>query len=107
MKQGKLVLTVMGLLLCASTTAMAATDIQITVLDNGTAVAEAEITLYQSADMQTAVTDEHGVANVELEYNGGFWVEVNGKRLAEFFEAGRATVEIDLATVEIMEWQGR
>ena len=88
-------------------TAIAATQMSIAFTNAGTPVAGAEIALFFSNDVVTAVSDKNGVAQFSIDRGKGFWVEVNGQRLAKFYSIDQPPASIDMASVGTMVWRGR
>lgn len=96
-----------GLAIVSSTPAFAAEEIALTILDTDVPLAGAEVTIFLSDGMQTAVTDVEGLATFSIDYGRGFWVEVNGDRLAQFFFVADGAQDLDLAAIGTMNWPGR
>jgi len=85
----------------------AAEQVTLKIEDQGQPVAAAEVVIFLSCDRIEATTDALGAASFDIECGGrGFWVEVDGKRLAEFYWVGRVPEKIDVASVGYMAWGG-
>jgi len=87
--------------------AVAATTLQIVFTNSGTPVAGGEVVLFFSNEAISTVTDQAGLARFSIESGKGFWIEVNGQRLAKFYSMTQPPANIDIATVGTMQWRGR
>ena len=96
---------VLGLLVAG--TADAATIANLKLVKDGVPQAGAEVVIYTSYGTETATTGEEGQVTFDLRCGRGFWVEVDGERLAPFYSLTEtSTTVIDLAKVDKMEWRG-
>ena len=84
--------------------AQAATDLTLTIVNDSEPVVGAQIEIFLSNDYQLAATDDLGQVTFEVESGRGFWLEVDGERLAEFYFVDDAPESIDLATTDTIEW---
>lgn len=89
------------------TPAGAAQDITLTIVDHDVPLAGVEVAIFLSDGMQTGVTNENGLVTFTIDYGKGFWVEVNGDRLNQFYFVDDAPYALDLSLVGIMNWPGR
>ncbi len=87
--------------------AFAADDVVLTISDGGQAVVGARVEIFLSNAHLIGQTNDDGVVAFEVESGKGFWVEVNGERLAEFFFVEQAPYQFDLAEMETIEWERR
>jgi len=96
---------ILGVIVLGS--AGAGTEVVLTIQDDAVAVAEAQVEIFLSNEHLVGQTDSDGVVAFQVESGRGFWIEVNGERLAQFFFVDQAPLQIDLATVGTIEWEGR
>jgi hypothetical protein len=87
--------------------ALAGTDVALSILDSGKKVTGAPVEIFLSNDHLVGQTNADGVVTFEIESGRGFWVEVRGKRLAKFFFVEQAPFQIDLAEMDTIDWEGR
>lgn len=87
--------------------ASAATQLGITFTSSGTPVANGQVVLFFSNGTASATTDQAGLANFSIDSGRGFWIEVNGQRLARFYTLDQAPSNIDVASVGTIVWRGR
>jgi hypothetical protein len=100
-------LALCGLVLFSPIGASAAEEISLTIMDQDVPLAGAEVTVFFADFMLTGVTDEQGVVDFSIDYGRGFWMEVNGARLAEFYFVEDSPLSVDLAFVGTIDWPGR
>jgi hypothetical protein len=96
-----------GLALLSPTPTFAAEEVSLTILDQDVPLAGAEVTIFLADFMYTGVTNEDGIVEFSVDYGRGFWVEVNGERLADFYFVEDAPYTVDLAFVGTIDWPGR
>jgi hypothetical protein len=87
--------------------ALAGDVVALTIRDGGAAVVDTRVELFLSNDHLVGQTDADGVVTFEIESGKGFWVEVRGERLAEYFLVEQAPFQIDLAEMDTIEWERR
>jgi hypothetical protein len=68
--------------------------------------ARVPVVLYFSAGKVTATTDRLGRATFPPQDGEGFWVEIEGLRLAKFFSVDNVPLVIDIDKVGTMKWSG-
>ena len=81
--------------------------IGITLTDQGAPLVGSEVVVFFSTGAKEATTDEEGHVSFRVDGERGFWVEVDGERLNEFFFVDQRSFDIDVAVVGTMEWPGR
>jgi hypothetical protein len=96
-----------GLGLLSATPAFAAEDVSLTIVDQEVPLAGAEVAIFLSDGMHSGITDSEGLVTFSVEYGRGFWVEVNGERLDQFYFVESAPYLVDLALVGTIDWPGR
>jgi hypothetical protein len=76
--------------------ALGASDVSITLKhsDTETPAVDVEVSIFLSTGVLRATTDEDGVALFEDVVGRGFWVEVNGERLRDFYYVADSPLEI-------------
>lgn len=87
--------------------AQAGDDVALTISDAGRAVGGVKVEIFLSNTHLSGQTDAQGLVAFEVESGKGFWVEVNGERLAEYFFVEQAPFAIDLASIDTIEWERR
>ncbi len=87
--------------------ARAGTEVVLTIYDDAAAVAGAQVEIFLSNEHLAGQTNNDGIVAFQVESGRGFWIEVNGERLAQFFFVDQAPIQIDLATMGTIEWEGR
>jgi hypothetical protein len=97
-------LVLLAVALLAAPSARAASDLILLFEDDGAPVQGATIDIFLSTGAYTTITDAEGFAIFQIEAGKGFWVEVNGERLDQFFSTDEATHIIDIATIGRMQW---
>lgn len=87
--------------------ALASQEVALTIRDEGQIVVGAQVEIFLSNAHLIGQTNEDGVVTFEVESGKGFWVEVRGERLAEFFFVEQAPFQFDLAEMETIDWERR
>ena len=87
-------------------TAQAATSISFKMKNGNATLSNTQVTLYLSYGTELATTDATGKGSFEIGQGRGFWVEVNGQRLARFFYVDSVPEVIDIAETGVMRWRG-
>jgi hypothetical protein len=99
---------VMVLGLFVAGTVHAGTRVNLKVVKDGVPQTGAKVVLYTSYGTETAVAGKDGQVTFDLRSGRGFWVEVDGERLARFYSLTEKSITvIDLAKVGKMEWPRR
>lgn len=80
--------------------------ISFQIKDGERVLSNTEVTLFLSYGKEIATSNETAQVNFEVDKCRGFWVEVEGKRLAQFFEIGRVPQVIDVRRTGTMSWGG-
>lgn len=81
---------------------------KITVAEQGRPLEAAEVTIILSDMAMVASTDQNGFVSFPIEVGRtGFWLEVNGQRLDEFFFVKSNPFTLDVSVVGYMDWPGR
>jgi hypothetical protein len=105
-----------GLLACAALVAFAATtpapvfaaeEVSLTIMDTDVPLSGMQVEVFFSDGSQSGITDDQGFVAFSVEYGRGYWVEVNGERIAEFFYIADGHQNVDLATAGTIDWPGR
>jgi hypothetical protein len=97
----------LGIVLAAlASAARAATEIRFQVLNSGSPMSDAEVVLYLSYGAETGRADVNGNVVIPIEKGRGYWIEVNGARLKQFFYVDQTPAVIDVAVIGTMEWPG-
>jgi hypothetical protein len=82
--------------------------VKITLAEQGRPLAEAQVTIILSDMAMTAKTDQDGFVSFPVEIGRkGFWLEVNGQRLDEFFFVRNNPFTLDVSAIGYMDWPGR
>jgi hypothetical protein len=86
------------LLILGGVGASNAANLEVTLIDGNTQlpVAEANVEIFLSYGVLTAQTDADGTVIFDDVYGRGFWVEVNGERLPDFYYTESSPVEIEV-----------
>ena len=102
---GLLLLAVLALAVSAS--ARQSTEIQLEIREYGQPVEGAEVAIFMSCDKLVGQTDAEGRVTLESECGGRqYWIEIDGERIGQLYEAQRDVKTIDLESVTFIEWQG-
>jgi len=105
LRHGILVLAVLAL--AVSVSARQTTQVQLEIRDHGQPVEGAQIAIFMSCDKLVGQTDVEGRVTLESECGGRqYWIEINGERIGQLYEADRDVKTIDLESVTFIEWQG-
>ncbi len=81
--------------------------VQLQLITGETPLVGADVVVYLSDGVHQGLTDDEGKMTFEALTGRGFWVEVDGERLDEFYFVDQAPYQIDLSTVGVIEWPGR
>ena len=86
--------------------AQATGPVTLTFTHGNAWAAKVPVTLYFSAGKVTATTDRLGRATFPAQSGSGFWVEIEGLRLAKFYRVDSLPLVIDIDKVGTMKWRG-
>jgi hypothetical protein len=100
-------LCAVGVMLALVSVPAHAASIQFQLKDGISTVSNTDVTLYLSYGKEVAMTGADGKVAFEVSNAKGFWIEVNGRRLARFFQIGQVPQVIDIAAIGTMQWGGR
>ena len=104
--QAVLLLTVLGLV--AAGPVMASNSfVTMKIVEDGVRMAETDIVVYLSYDKIEVTTDAQGLVTFPVKTGAGFWLEVNGERVAQFFRQSEIVGEpytVDVAVIGTMPW---
>lgn len=87
-------LALVGLVAVAAS-ALAATSVDLKLVDNGQAVGGAQIEILSTTGMTQTATDVNGLAHFEMS-GKYFRVHVNGRTLNAAYQAGQGLVVVDI-----------
>ena len=93
-------------LIAVAAAAMAATEVRFQLMNNGTPMSNAQVVLYLSYGAENGRADANGGVAIEIQEGRGYWIEVNGARLKQFFLVDQTPAVIDVAVIGTMEWPG-
>lgn len=82
-------------LIAVGTSAMAATSVDLKLVNNGQPVGGAQIEILSTSGVTQATTDQQGMTHFELS-GKYFRVHVNGQTLNAVYQAGQGLVTVDI-----------
>ncbi len=95
------------LVLVGAAAAADGTRVEMQILDRGQPVIGAQITIFLSCDKLEGTTAEDGRVVLESNCKGGYyWLEIDGKRVDEFYQVQTDARTVDVANVSFMISQG-
>jgi hypothetical protein len=105
LRYGLLLLVIVGLAVPAL--ARQTAHIELQIREHGQSLEGVEVAIFMSCDKLVGQTDAEGRVSLESDCGGRqYWIEINGERIGQLYEADRDVKTIDLESVTFIEWQG-